>query len=185
MKWKFSRLIPRTQDRQYEKEQSYSMLILFVTNYVPLDWTFGRDNFSFEHDNMQAIQKEEKLLKLWNRLKIWKGRQWPDLQCINFEKYILKQRKQKKKNVQIKTDKLSIVQTFAIFKLFHKHKINDKYCNGKRPRSCKDVIHLWEWIRTWMCLLSLVKCHSFHWYKTIFKLIISHSICMLWRLNCL
>ena len=104
-----------------------------------------------------------------SRLEIWKGRQWSDLQCINFEKYILKQQRQKK-NVQSKTDRRSMVQTFAVFKLFHKHKKSDKYCNGKRLRSCKDIVHFWEWIRTWMW--SLVNCHSFHQYKTIFKHII-------------
>ena len=36
MKLKFNRLIPRTQDWQYEKEQNYSMLISSSTNFVPL-----------------------------------------------------------------------------------------------------------------------------------------------------
>ena len=52
---------------QPNKEQSCSLLILFATNFVPLDWTVGRDNFAFECETMHAIQKEEKVPKLSNR----------------------------------------------------------------------------------------------------------------------
>ena len=137
--------------------------------------------YEFREVHLETAEAKKKTLfdseNPRSRLKIWKGRQWSDLQCINLEKDILKQQKQNK-NVQSKTDKRSMLQTFAVFKLFHEHKINDKCCNGKRLRSCKDIIHFWQWIRTWMW--SLVKnCHSFYRYKTIFKHIISHSICML------
>ena len=52
---------------QPNKEQSCSLLILYATNFVPLDWTLGRDNFAFECETMHAIQKEEKVPKLSNR----------------------------------------------------------------------------------------------------------------------
>ena len=52
---------------QPNKEQSCSLLILYATNFVPLDWTFGHDNFVFECETMHAIQKEEKVPKLSNR----------------------------------------------------------------------------------------------------------------------
>jgi len=52
---------------QPNKEQNYSSLILYATNFVPLDWTLQRDNFAFECETMHAIQKEEKVSKLSNR----------------------------------------------------------------------------------------------------------------------
>ena len=88
---------------------NYSMLILSTANFVPLDWTFERDNFAFERETIcTQFKKKRKLLKLWNRLEIWKGQQWLDLQCINFWEVHL-ERAEAKKNVQSKTDKRLIL----------------------------------------------------------------------------
>ena len=46
--------------RNLQKEGIYSMLISYALNFIPLEWTLGRDNFTFECVTMHAIQKQEK-----------------------------------------------------------------------------------------------------------------------------
>ena len=102
-----------------------------------------------------AIKKRRESVKaLTEWIEIWKCQKWPDLQYINLR---IKSCNSWSKNTSIQSAaKLpsDIVRTFAVFKLCHKHKFNDKYCNGKRLHNCRDIIHLWEQIRTWMCFTS-------------------------------